>query len=117
MALAVHSVTFDCADPERLARFWSAALGSAPAEVSEEAASVASPGGVGPRLLFLKVPEGKAAKNRVHLDLASAGAMDTEVERLVRLGARRLRLVEEEGDFGLFTVMQDPEGNEFCVEA
>jgi predicted enzyme related to lactoylglutathione lyase len=43
--------------------------------------------------------------------------MEAEVERLVRLGARRVRLVEEEGDFGVFTVMQDPEGNEFCVEA
>jgi predicted enzyme related to lactoylglutathione lyase len=117
MALTVHSVTFDCADPQRQARFWSAALGSQVADVGEKAASVAIPGGVGPRLLFLKVPEGKRAKNRVHLDLASAGAMESEVERLVRLGARRLRLVEEEGDFGVFTVMQDPEGNEFCVEA
>jgi hypothetical protein len=117
MALTVHSMTFDCADPERLARFWAAALGSRLAGVDEAAASVASPGGLGPRLLFLKVLEGKTIKNRVHLDLASEGAMEAEVERLVRLGARRVRLVEEEGDFGVFTVMQDPEGNEFCVEA
>jgi hypothetical protein len=74
------------------------------------------PTGSGPRLLFLKVPEGKSAKNRIHLDLQAEGGMEAEVERLVRLGARRLRVVHENpGDF--FTVMQDPEGNEFCVEA
>lgn len=66
-------------------------------------------------MLFLKVPEGKVVKNRVHLDLTPDTAMDAEVERLIRLGARKVRLVAKCED-DVFTVMQDPEGNEFCVE-
>jgi hypothetical protein len=64
-------------------------------------------------MLFLVVPEGKAAKNRVHLDLRPSDSMANEVERVKGLGATELRFVEEGGSF--WTVMLDPEGNEFCV--
>jgi hypothetical protein len=65
-------------------------------------------------LLFLAVPEGKTVKNRVHLDVRATTTMREEVERLVGLGATVERVVEE--DLGVWTVMRDPEGNEFCVE-
>lgn len=113
MASSIHSITFDCADPERVARFWAAALGYELEEADEEGAVVVDPGG-GPRLLFIPVPEGKAVKNRVHMDLQPDDSMRAEVGRLERLGARSVRLVEEDGS--RFTVMHDPEGNEFCVE-
>ncbi len=113
MALRIHSITFDCAVPERLARFWAAALGYEVGAADVEEASVVQADGAGPRLLFIRVPEGKAVKNRVHLDLTPAEGMEAEVDRLMGLGARRVRVVEEEG---VWTVMQDPEGNEFCVE-
>lgn len=71
--------------------------------------------GGGRRLLFQRVPETKTVKNRLHLDLHPApGTRDAEVERLEALGASVLRRVEEAG--GAWTVMADPEGNEFCVQ-
>jgi hypothetical protein len=135
MSLAVRSITFDCRDPDALARFWAAALGytrrETPAGFSTWAEYLASQGipegqwstsacvldpeGTRPRLLFLEVPEGKAVKNRVHLDLAPSGSMDEEVDRLVALGARVVRRFDDQWD--VFTLMQDPEGNEFCVES
>ncbi|MEU1419635.1 MULTISPECIES: VOC family protein [unclassified Kitasatospora] len=70
--------------------------------------------GLGRRLLFQQVPEAKTAKNRLHLDLhPGPDARDATVERLEALGATVLRAVDEPG--GSWTVMQDPEGNEFCV--
>jgi hypothetical protein len=135
MTLRVRSITFDCIDPERLAAFWSAALGYKEREVPagfanwaaylesqgipegqwSTSAAVSDPEGVRPRLLFLPVPEGKTVKNRVHLDLAPETTMRTEVGRLVQLGARVVRAFDDQWD--VFTLMQDPEGNEFCVEA
>ncbi|MFJ5839945.1 VOC family protein [Streptomyces shenzhenensis] len=71
--------------------------------------------GLGRRLLFQRVPEPKAGKNRLHIDVhAPAGGRDDEVGRLERLGARVLRRVRENG--GEWVVMTDPEGNEFCVQ-
>lgn len=118
MSLTIHSITFDCAHPTHLATFWANAIGYVAGEADDldEVAVLNDPEGKGPRLLFLKVPEGKIVKNRVHLDLRSQGAMAVEVERVIRLGGHRLRVVHENPD-DLFTVMQDPEGNEFCVEA
>src|SRR5215210_4919484 len=113
MTSAIRSITFDCTDPWKLAEFWAAVTGYDFKGVNEEGALAVNPRGE-PRLLFLRVPEGKAVKNRVHLDLRPNDTMDAEVARLVGLGATKLRLVEEEE--GDFTVMQDPEGNEFCVE-
>lgn len=70
--------------------------------------------GLGHRILFQRVPEPKTVKNRLHLDLhPPTGTRDTEVARLTDLGAKVLREVAEAG--GSWTVMEDPEGNEFCV--
>jgi predicted enzyme related to lactoylglutathione lyase len=134
MSVQIRAITFDCADPERLAAFWSAALGFTKREVPagfatwaeylasqgipegqwSTSAAVMDPEGKCPRLLFLKVPEGKTVKNRVHLDLSPDGTMAEEVSRMVTLGARVERIFDDQAD--VFTVMQDPEGNEFCVE-
>jgi hypothetical protein len=134
-------VTVDCADAGLLARFWADVLGyrvehpppghQSWAEYSravgapgEEWSAVVDPDGVGPRLLFQRVPEGKVAKNRLHLDVRAGGPrgtsrevrrplVDAEVTRLVGVGATHLRTVEDDVDY--FAVMQDPEGNEFCI--
>jgi hypothetical protein len=137
-------VVIDCADPARLAAFWAIALGyqeQAPPEgyatwedalrawdVPEEQwnsrSAVIDPDGSGPRLFFQQVPEGKVVKNRVHLDInAGTGVtdleerrrvVDAEVARLTDAGASTLREMEERGEH--WVVMQDPEGNEFCVQ-
>ncbi|MGW2177227.1 VOC family protein [Streptomyces sp. NPDC001732] len=71
--------------------------------------------GLGRRLLFQRVPEAKTTKNRLHLDVhAAPGRREAEVERLVALGATALREVAEQG--GTWTLLTDPEGNEFCVQ-
>ena len=113
MASTIDTLTIDCADPTRVAAFWCSALGYELVESDEEGAEIRDPGGAGWPLLFLVVPEGKSAKNRLHLDIRASGSMAQEVERLEGLGAVRQRLVEEGGSF--WTVMLDPEGNEFCV--
>jgi hypothetical protein len=88
--------------------------------------SIIDPAGVGPRIWFQPVPEPKSVKNRVHLDLKVGGGrdvpvdvrrprVDAEVDRLVRLGAGRLRVLAMDGSEHYAVVMQDPEGNEFCV--
>lgn len=109
----VASVTVDAADPHRLAGFWSALLGRSVTDIGEDYAEVEPllPGG--PTLLFLKVPEGKAAvKNRVHLDLA-VPSVAAAVETALNLGATRAE-GELAGPFR-WVVLHDPEGNEFCV--
>jgi predicted enzyme related to lactoylglutathione lyase len=113
--LKLDSLSFDCADPMWVAAFWAAALGfSQPdAESGPQGAWIDDPSGRTSGIYFQPVPEAKIAKNRVHLDLRPAVAMDAEVERLVGLGASVLGRVDEEGSF--WTVMRDPEGNEFCV--
>ena len=113
MSLTIGNVVFDCADPLRLARFWAAALGYEHRETAPGIAWAWPPEGRRPRLLFNKVPEPKVVKNRVHLDLHTDD-MDAEVERLVALGATKVRFVDE-GEGGAWWIMADPEGNEFCV--
>lgn len=140
-------VTFDCADPGSLEDFWCHVLGyvrdapppghetweealeafGVPREEWNSRSACHDPGGVGPRLFFQRVPEGKTAKNRVHLDVRAApglrgdermAALEAEAERLVALGATRKRRFEPDsspGELG-FIVMQDPEGNEFCLD-
>ncbi|HZD80489.1 MAG TPA: VOC family protein [Actinomycetota bacterium] len=110
---SVETLTVDCAHPEELARFWAAALDYEIGEVGEEGGRIAAPSGHGWPVLFIVVPEGKSAKNRLHLDLRPPLSMAAEVERLKTLGATEQRVVKEGGSF--WTVMQDPEGNEFCV--
>jgi hypothetical protein len=111
MASYIKSVTFDCADVMATARFWAAALGS---NVDEDATSdkayVEAAGWGGPNMWFQRVPEPKTAKNRLHFDLRAPTTVAEEVARLERLGAAVVH--RSAGLVG----MQDPEGNEFCVE-
>ena len=111
MASVIKSVSFDAADALRLATFWAAVFGS---DVDEESTSdkafVEAAGWGGPNIWFVRVPEGKTAKNRVHFDLRAPGAVSEEVARLTALGATVLERHDSH------TVMADPEGNEFCVE-
>jgi hypothetical protein len=107
----IKSVTFDCSDALVMANFWAAALGSdVDEESTSERAFVEAAGWGGPNIWFVRVPEPKSAKNRVHFDLRAPHGVKAEVDRLVGLGATVLR----DGDD--LTVMQDPGGNEFCVE-
>jgi uncharacterized protein (DUF1786 family) len=113
MPAYVKSVTFDCADALVVARFWAAALGGeVDADGTPDKAFVEAPGWGGPNLWFQRVPEPRTAKNRVHFDLRAPRTVAEEVARLEKLGATVFAVHEQEG----LTVMQDPEGNEFCVE-
>jgi hypothetical protein len=136
-------VTFDCADPERVARFWCEVLGyvvppapqgfatweeydrSLPPEEQGSGFACLDPTGVGPRLYFQRVPEGKVVKNRVHLDVRVGtglvgeerlAALEAECARLVPLGAVRGQLLIADGVNESCQVMQDVEGNEFCLD-
>jgi hypothetical protein len=136
-------VTFDCAEPERVARFWCEVLGyvvppppegfatwndfdrTQPAEQQGASYACVDPTGVGPRLFFQRVPEGKTVKNRLHLDVRigrglvgdeRVAALEAECSRLVALGAVRVRLLVADGVNESCLVMQDVEGNEFCLD-
>lgn len=111
--LSVDALTWDCTDPRKVAEFWCAAMGFQLVDIDEDGAEIKDPGGQGLPILFIVVPEGKSVKNRIHLDLRPATSMAAEVERVKGLGASEFRFVEEGGSF--WTVMRDPEGNEFCV--
>jgi hypothetical protein len=113
MTLSVDTLTIDCHDPKLLAGFWCAALGYRLDEIDEEDAVVKPADGPGWTMLFQIVPEGKSVKNRFHLDLRPSGSMASEVARLEKIGATSITRVDEGGSF--WTVMGDPEGNEFCV--
>ena len=136
-------VTFDCAEPERVARFWCEVLGyvvppppegfatwddvdrALPPEHQGSAFACIDPSGAGPRLFFQRVPEGKVVKNRLHLDVRAGtglvgeervAVLEAECARLVALGAVRVRLLRADGDNESCLVMQDIEGNEFCLD-
>jgi hypothetical protein len=139
---ARFQVTFDASDPQRLAGFWASALGyesqpppegfsswpdfltsiGVPEDKHDSAWALVDPEGVKPRLFFQRVPEGKTAKNRVHLDIHATLGLepdqvdqrrDDEVRRLESLGATRH---DQKSEMGItWVVMTDPEGNEFCV--
>ena len=139
------TVTFDCADPVRLAAFWRAALGYVDAPVPQgwdtwedwlrhfdvpedewdDGTSLVDPHGVLPRMSFLKVPEPKTAKNRLHVDIQAGGGrhlphdvrwprIAAVVDRLVAAGGTILAQHDHDGRPD-HVVMADPEGNEFCV--
>ncbi|MEU5078236.1 MULTISPECIES: VOC family protein [Streptomyces] len=141
VSIKQFQVTFDCAEPERLARFWCEVLGyvvppppegftsweefsrSLPPEAQGSRFACVDPSGVGPRLFFQRVPEGKVVKNRVHLCVRVGtglvgeerlAALEAECARLVPLGAVRQRLLYDGHDSCI--VMQDIEGNEFCLD-
>ena len=136
-------VAFDCAEPQRLARFWSEVLGyvvppppegfatwadfdlTLPPEDRDSWSACADPAGVGPRLYFQRVPEGKVVKNRVHLDVRAGtglvgaerlATLEAECARLEALGASHVRTLHADGLNESCIVMQDVEGNEFCLD-
>jgi hypothetical protein len=113
VTLSLDTITFDCADPKALAAFWAAALGMVVDDEDDEGAFVVDPAGKSKGLFFQKVPEPKAVKDRIHLDVRPSGSMAAEVARLKELGATEDGLVEVENSF--WTIMLDPEGNEFCI--
>lgn len=125
-------LAIDCADPRRLVEFWCAALGCVPepapdgyttwreyrlaSGAGEEPESIVDPDGAGPRIWFQAVPEAKAGKNRLHLDLMVGGGRSAPyAERLTALGARVLRVMDHPDGGYYAVVLQDPEGNEFCA--
>jgi Glyoxalase-like domain len=144
MAIGVQ-VVFDCADPDRLARFWAEALGyklqdpppgyatweqwareqGIPEERWNDVSAVVDPDGKGPRLFFQRVPEPKTVKNRMHLDLNVGGPRGTPLDERRRsvdaeverlVGAGATRLRAVEEPGEYFVAMTDPEGNEFDVQ-
>ena len=117
MDLRIQCLCIDTTDPARLAGFWQSALGwrrthERHAEVVLEPPAGTPEDGVVPDLVFNRVPEGKAGKNRLHLDLRPQDQA-AEVARLEGLGARRVDVGQ--GPDVTWVVMADPEGNEFCV--
>lgn len=120
--MATHwTLGCDARDPHRLAAFWAGALGYvAEAGYDEpDGASIVDPDGRGPAIGFLRVPEGKTAKNRVHIDIRVAGQpreqlIRAKVAELAAAGATTVREEHYPEGFG-HVVMLDPEGNEFCV--
>jgi Glyoxalase-like domain len=117
MTLRIQCMCIDTADPARLAAFWQSALGwrrtlEQDDEVVLEPPAGSPEDGVAPDLLFLRVPEGKTGKNRLHLDLRPQDQA-AEVTRLEALGASRADVGQ--GPEVSWVVMADPDGNEFCV--
>jgi predicted enzyme related to lactoylglutathione lyase len=117
MSLRIQCVCIDTTDPSGLATFWEQALGwrrtyDKPDEVCIEPPEGSSEDGVVPDLLFLKVPDAKTVKNRLHVDLRPEDQA-AEVERLEQLGATRADVGQ--GCDVAWIVMADPHGNEFCV--
>ncbi|MGW0732551.1 VOC family protein [Streptomyces sp. NPDC002851] len=108
------AVVVDCADPRAMARFWGGAMDWALHEVTDDHAVLRSAKGVGPYLEFLRTPDAKTVWNRIHLDLRPYPGDDqaAEVARLRALGATDIDVGQ--GDVS-WTVLADPEGNEFCV--
>ncbi|MGV9886946.1 VOC family protein [Streptomyces sp. NPDC003395] len=136
-------VTFDCANPERVARFWCEVLGyvvppppegfdtwedfnrSLPPERQGASFVCMDPTGEGPHMYFQRVPEGKVVKNRVHLDVRVGtglvgeerlAVLEAECARLVALGAVRVQLLPADEENESCITMQDIEGNEFCLD-
>lgn len=133
MRLRWYTVVLDSIDPTAQARWWAQALegevvfesaeeavvipGDLPPEIRErESVPAAEWHRTPPGLCFVAVPERKAVKNRLHLDLAPhlEDDRDAQIERLIALGARRVDVGQDEDEV-TWTVLADPEGNEFCV--
>ncbi|MCM1976292.1 VOC family protein [Streptomyces sp. G1] len=110
----IATVVVDCADPREMARFWGAATDWTVHAVADDHATLRSAKGVGPYLEFVRNPDPKTVWNRVHLDVAPypGDDMATEADRLRALGATDPGIDQSELHW---TVLADPEGNEFCL--
>ncbi len=107
-------LVLDCAEPVRLAEFWSAAIGYVTIGGAGNYVLLVDESGQQPKLLLQRVNETKSGKNRMHFDIETP-TVDEEVARLEGLGAKRMQAdaIEEHGN--RWVVMADPEGNEFCI--
>jgi predicted enzyme related to lactoylglutathione lyase len=118
VSLSLLAVIVDCRDPRRQAEFWAHALTYRVGQRNPDEFLVSDPAGTGGALYFMKVPEPKTGKNRLHPDLVTSGSMEAEVARLVEAGAQLVEVRQDPASFDnpdTWTVMRDPEGNEFCV--
>lgn len=119
MSIRWQCICVDSTDPSRIAPFWEQALGwrrtyDSPDEIVLEPPVGSPEDGVSPDLLFLRVPEEKSVKNRLHIDLRPDDQA-AEVARLEGLGARRVEVGQSAADKVTWVVLSDPDGNEFCV--
>jgi hypothetical protein len=115
MGTVVSTIVVDSLNPLHLARWWSDVLDRPLDESDDPEISLLPLDGVGPEILFVPVPEAKAVKNRLHLDVRPQNGSDqeTELRRLLELGARRIDVGQ--GPDVSWIVLADPEGNEFCL--
>jgi Glyoxalase-like domain len=114
MACKFGELVIDSADPKRIARWWADVLDYRIVDEEDEIVEIAGPPGSGPTIVFLRVPEPKSGKNRLHIDLnATDREHAAELERLEALGAERADVGQAE-DVS-WVVLRDPEGNEFCL--
>ncbi len=114
MTSRIAVITIDAREPRKVAAFWAAVLGWRVVEEDHQGVSIAPADSSWPTIDVVPVPEGKAVKNRLHLDLRADGSSaQEEVGRLLGLGARRADVGQ--GPDVSWTVLQDPEGNEFCI--
>jgi predicted enzyme related to lactoylglutathione lyase len=114
MPLRLHHIVIDTHDLPGLARFWTQALGWRVLSERDQEIVIGPDENAPAGICFMPVSDAKTVKNRVHLDLTTSAAdRDAEIERLLALGARRVDIGQTGQES--WTVLADPEGNEFCV--
>jgi predicted enzyme related to lactoylglutathione lyase len=114
VTVRLNCIAIDSTDPQRLGRWWADALGWETWDEPDGYCVAAPPEAGQTRLVFLKVPEPKSVKNRLHLDF-TPDDQDAEVARFERLGAARADVGQEGDPDVTWVVLADPEGNEFCI--
>jgi hypothetical protein len=114
MTSELYTVTLDAADPHRLADFWTEMLDYKVVYDSADEVAIDRPDESGPVVLFIKVPDTKVGKNRMHFDL-NPDDQAAEVERALALGATHVEIGQERDPDVTWKVLADPEGNEFCI--
>ena len=111
MSSSIYFITIDCKDPDRLATFWAAGLDYKRVFEDDVEVVIERHDEQGPAVLFIKVPDDKIVKNRIHFDL-NPDNQEAEVARFESLGATRVDIVQKDEPW---VVLADPEGNEFCI--
>ena len=118
MATSLSAIVVDCRDSFSQANWWATVLGHQLSERNPNEYEVSDPSSGGTRLYFMNVPEAKTVKNRLHIDITTDGSIEGEVARLVAAGATFVEMRQDPATLpnpDTWAVMQDPEGNEFCV--